>query len=105
MNGDGEGNPPVANVVQHVPPDPPPPTPELLPMQPIIDVKEKLLGLRGSPPGTLVNLSEDDIRLLCMRSKPILLAQPMLLELEAPIKICGDVHGQFTDLLRLLEYG
>jgi hypothetical protein len=29
----------------------------------------------------------------------------MLLELEAPLKICGDVHGQYTDLLRLLEYG
>jgi len=42
---------------------------------------------------------------LCVRSRAIFLSQPALLELEAPIKICGDVHGQYYDLLRLLEYG
>ena len=43
--------------------------------------------------------------MLCVRTRDIFISQPMLLELEAPIKICGDVHGQYYDLLRLFEYG
>lgn len=74
-------------------------------MESIVSIIDRLLGLRGSPPGTLASLSESEIRSLCSRSKEKLMSQPMLLELEAPIKICGDVHGQYTDLLRLFEYG
>mmetsp|Transcript_18820 Transcript_18820/g.23095 ORF Transcript_18820/g.23095 Transcript_18820/m.23095 type:complete len:369 (+) Transcript_18820:107-1213(+) len=51
------------------------------------------------------NLSAEDITKLCHLAKDVLLQQPMLLELAAPIKICGDIHGQFNDLLRLFEQG
>ena len=52
-----------------------------------------------------VNLQEADIRGLCTAAREIFMNQPVLLELEAPIKICGDLHGQYFDLLRLFEYG
>ncbi|KAG2722085.1 hypothetical protein I3843_02G097700 [Carya illinoinensis] len=64
----------------------------------------RLLEVRGRP-GKQVQLSEAEIRQLCLVSKDIFLGQPNLLELEAPIKICGDIHGQYNDLLRLFEYG
>jgi serine/threonine-protein phosphatase PP1 catalytic subunit len=62
-------------------------------------------SVRGARPGKQVDLSEAEIKMLCLRSRDLLIGQPMLLELEAPIKICGDVHGQYYDLLRLFEYG
>ncbi|KAK2165975.1 hypothetical protein LSH36_44g17021 [Paralvinella palmiformis] len=65
----------------------------------------RLLEVRGSRPGKNVQLTETEIRGLCLKSREIFLSQPILLELEAPLKICGDIHGQYYDLLRLFEYG
>ena len=61
--------------------------------------------VRGSRPGKPVHLEEYEIKYLCLTARDIFINQPILLELEAPIKICGDIHGQYYDLLRLFEYG
>mmetsp|Transcript_215 Transcript_215/g.786 ORF Transcript_215/g.786 Transcript_215/m.786 type:complete len:86 (-) Transcript_215:17-274(-) len=68
-------------------------------------VIERLLSVRGQPNNRTVQLAEGEIRALCATAREIFLSQPCLLELEAPLKICGDVHGQYSDLLRLFEYG
>eukprot|EP01012_Entosiphon_sulcatum_P065019 TRINITY_DN938_c0_g1_i1.p1 TRINITY_DN938_c0_g1~~TRINITY_DN938_c0_g1_i1.p1 ORF type:complete len:306 (+),score=83.75 TRINITY_DN938_c0_g1_i1:49-966(+) len=65
----------------------------------------KLLEARGGRPGKQVQLSEPEIKTLILKSREIFMSQSTLLELEAPIKICGDIHGQYYDLLRLFEYG
>ncbi|KAJ6565936.1 serine/threonine-protein phosphatase PP2A catalytic subunit [Mycena vulgaris] len=68
-------------------------------------VIDKLLEVRGNRPGKSVKLQEYEIQYLCAKAREIMITQPILLELEAPIKVCGDIHGQYHDLLRLFEYG
>ncbi|KAJ0079082.1 hypothetical protein Patl1_23133 [Pistacia atlantica] len=70
----------------------------------IDDIINRLLQLRDGS-GKHIPLCEFEIRQLCMVSQKIFLEQPSLLELEAPIKICGDIHGQYPDLLRLFDLG
>ena len=71
----------------------------------INSIIQQLLELRGSKPGKNVQLQDNEIRGLCLKSREIFLSQPILLELEPPLKIRGNIHGQYYDLLRLLEYG
>ena len=65
---------------------------------------QKLLALRDKKPGTTCNLTAEEVTWLIDESAQILVNQPALLELEAPIQIVGDVHGQYHDLLRLFEH-
>ncbi|UKZ75391.1 serine/threonine protein phosphatase Pzh1 [Trichoderma virens FT-333] len=52
-----------------------------------------------------VCLKNAEIMAICARVREVFLAQPALLELDAPVKIVGDVHGQYTDLIRMFEIG
>ena len=65
---------------------------------------EKLLSVRGNKPGKQVDLKEDEIKFLIDKSLPIIKEQKMLVELEAPLHVCGDIHGQYYDLLRIFEH-
>jgi serine/threonine-protein phosphatase PP1 catalytic subunit len=44
-----------------------------------------------------------EILAICQAAREVFLAQPTLIELSPPVKIVGDVHGQYSDLIRLFE--
>ncbi|KAF9954487.1 hypothetical protein BGZ72_004564 [Mortierella alpina] len=48
-------------------------------------------------------LKNSEILFICHQAREAFLSQPTLIELNAPVKIVGDIHGQYTDLLRLFE--
>ncbi|KAG2199395.1 hypothetical protein INT47_001577 [Mucor saturninus] len=50
-------------------------------------------------------LKGSEVNSICRAAMDIFLGQPSLLELSAPVKIVGDTHGQYTDLIRLFEMG
>lgn len=52
------------------------------------DIIHRLLEVRGKPTKQF-QLTESEIKQLCVVSREIFLQQPNLLELQAPIKICG----------------
>lgn len=50
-----------------------------------------------------VNLHESQIQHVCQEARTILLKEKSLLDVKPPIRICGDVHGQYSDLLRIFQ--
>jgi serine/threonine-protein phosphatase PP1 catalytic subunit len=64
---------------------------------------QRLLSLHEAVPGASGDISETEAVFLCDRASAIFLAQPVLLELSAPITVVGDTHGQFQDLLRIFH--
>ena len=56
-------------------------------------------------PGTRIDITEKEIKHLCVVVKKIFEKQPMLIEIQSPVIVCGDIHGQYYDLLRLFKLG
>jgi serine/threonine-protein phosphatase PP1 catalytic subunit len=51
------------------------------------------------------DITEDELRWLAFQARGIFMQQPMFIEIDAPVNICGDIHGQFHDLCRIFETG
>ncbi|KAH0790329.1 Ser/Thr protein phosphatase [Histomonas meleagridis] len=73
--------------------------------EPTKDVTDQIINnLMGGDPSK-INLTVKDIIFIISKSKPLLLLESSLLNLKAPLNICGDIHGQFTDLIHLFKLG
>ena len=63
----------------------------------------QLLSPKVRNAGILNDLTEGTIIELIDKARDIFTAQPVFLELTAPVKIVSDIHGQYKDLLRFLD--
>ena len=53
----------------------------------------------------VVLLTEPEIKILVSKAKEVLSKEDNVQAVPAPVTICGDVHGQFHDLLELFKIG
>ncbi|KAI7901458.1 Metallo-dependent phosphatase-like protein [Cokeromyces recurvatus] len=51
--------------------------------------------------GKSLCLSQEEVIAICRYSCQLFLNQPVLLELDPDLKVVGDIHGQYHDLIRL----
>ncbi len=52
-----------------------------------------------------VIISEQEVKQLCAKAREILVEEGNVQRVDSPVTICGDIHGQFYDLLELFKNG
>ncbi|ONL94067.1 Serine/threonine-protein phosphatase PP2A-4 catalytic subunit [Zea mays] len=50
-------------------------------------------------------LAEQEVKALCEKAKEILMEESNVQPVKSPVTICGDIHGQFHDLVELFRIG
>ncbi|CAK0906725.1 unnamed protein product [Prorocentrum cordatum] len=50
-------------------------------------------------------IKESEVKALCNKAREILTEESNVQQVDAPVTICGDIHGQFYDLVELFKVG
>lgn len=50
-------------------------------------------------------LKESEVKSLCQKALEVLVEESNVQRVDAPVTICGDIHGQFYDLIELFQVG
>jgi len=67
-------------------------------------ILDKFIAVRRRQPNfQIVQLPTNVVTALCTKVREVFMDQEMMIEVDAPINLCGDIHGQFHDLLRVFE--
>jgi len=70
-----------------------------------LDIDKLIEDLVGSASSPEINLTHNQVHELCYAAIHVFKKQPMLLRLESPINVLGDIHGQFLHLLQHFDHG